>query len=185
VDEFSIDGGRMLYLASESVGEKAYYLRAVSDKPHGLNGFLNETVVDLRHVVETVKSAREIGVIKKEQVINIIDSVVQRTTFGGGEGAVSINIKDSIVQRTEFKGDEERKKREEERRIKERDKQRKLEAQRKEGELQEQRAKEERQKKRNEEIARIQSEKEEERLRLEKENIGTIKTNHQYRNHNT
>jgi glycine betaine/proline transport system substrate-binding protein len=56
VDEFSMDGGKMLYLASESIGEKAYYLltalikeeddltqvmlRAVSDKPYGLNGFL-------------------------------------------------------------------------------------------------------------------------------------------------
>ena len=131
VDELSIDGGRMLYLASESIGEKAYYLltvlikedggltqvmlRAVSDKPHGLNGFLNETVADLRHVVETVQSAREIGVIKKEQVINIIDSVVQRTTFGWGDGAASVNIQDSVVQRTGFgaggdkKAEEERK----------------------------------------------------------------------------
>ncbi|MBN2488013.1 MAG: hypothetical protein JXA98_03205 [Methanosarcinaceae archaeon] len=125
VDNFSINGGRMLYLASESIGEKAYYLltalikkddrltqvllRAVSDKPHGLNGFLNETVADLRHVVDTVHSAREIGVIRKEQVINIIDSVVQRTTFAGGEGTSSINIKDSIVQRTEFKADYEEK----------------------------------------------------------------------------
>ena len=118
VDEFSIEGGRMLYLASESIGEKAYYLltilikddggltqvmlRAVSDKSHGLNGFLNETVADLRHVVETVQSAREIGVIRKEQVINIIDSVVQRTSFGWGDGATSVNIQDSVVQRTEF-----------------------------------------------------------------------------------
>ena len=123
VDDFSIDGGRMLYLASESIGEKAYYLltalvkesrddggltqvmlRAVSDKPYGLNGFLNETVADLRHVVSTVQSAQEIGIIKKEQVINIIDSVVQRTSFGGagGEGGASVNIQDSVVQRTEF-----------------------------------------------------------------------------------
>ncbi|MCZ7381029.1 MAG: hypothetical protein O8C64_05600 [Candidatus Methanoperedens sp.] len=117
VDELSIDGGRMLYLASESIGEKAYYLltalikeddgltqvmlRAVSDKPHGLNGFLNETIVDLRHVVSAVQSAQEIGVIKKEQVINIIDSVVQRTTFAGGEGAAQVNIRDSVVQRME------------------------------------------------------------------------------------
>ncbi len=131
VDDFSIDGGRMLYLASESIGEKAYYLltalikeddgltqvmlRAVSDKPHGLNGFLNETVADLRHVVSTVQSAQEIGVIKKEQVINIIDSVVQRSTISMGEGAPSIKIKDSMVQRTEIKGEEERKRREEER----------------------------------------------------------------------
>lgn len=127
VDDYSVDGGRMLYLASESIGEKAYYLltalikeddgltqimlRAVSDKPHGLNGFLNETVAELRHVVNTVQSAQEIGIIKKQQVINIIDSIVQRTSFGGvgGEGDVSINIQDSVVQRTEFNASEDKK----------------------------------------------------------------------------
>ena len=56
----------MLYLASESIGGEAYYLltalikeddgltwvmlRVASDKPHGLGGFLNETVAELRHV---------------------------------------------------------------------------------------------------------------------------------------
>jgi formylglycine-generating enzyme required for sulfatase activity len=121
VDEYSIEGGRILYLASESIGEKAYYLltaiikenegltqvmlRAVSDKSHGLNGFMNEITADLRHIANTVQSAHEIGVIKKEQVINIIDSVVQRSSFGGsgGEGAASVNIRDSVMQRTEFK----------------------------------------------------------------------------------
>jgi glycine betaine/proline transport system substrate-binding protein len=110
VDEYSIEGGRILYLASESIGEKAYYLltaiikenegltqvmlRAVSDKSHGLNGFMNEITADLRHIVNTVQSAHEIGVIRKEQVINIINSVVQRSSFGGsgGEGAASVNI---------------------------------------------------------------------------------------------
>lgn len=82
VDEHSIEGGTILYLASESIGEKAYYLltayiketdgltqvmlRAVSDKPHGLNGFLNEMVGSIRHIVSTVQSAREIGIIRKE-----------------------------------------------------------------------------------------------------------------------
>ena len=125
VDDIAIDGGRMLYLASESIGEKAYYLltvlikkdggltqvllKAVSDKSHGLNGFLNETVAELRHVVETVQSAQEIGVVKKEQVINIIDSVVQRSSFGGsgGDGAASVNIEGSLVQRTEFNAGED------------------------------------------------------------------------------
>jgi glycine betaine/proline transport system substrate-binding protein len=118
VDDYSVDGGRMLYLASESIGEKAYYLltalikdddgftqvmlRVASDKSHGLNGFLNETVAELRHVVSTVQLAQEIGVIKKQQVINIIDSIVQRTSFGG-EGNASVNIEGSVVQRTEFK----------------------------------------------------------------------------------
>ena len=126
VDEYSIEGGRILYLASESIGEKAYYLltaiikenggltqvmlRAVSDKSYGLNGFMNEITADLRHVVNTVQSAHEIGVIRKEQVINIIDSVVQRSSFGGSsgnEGAASVNIRDSVVQRTKFNSGED------------------------------------------------------------------------------
>ncbi len=127
VDEYSIEDGRILYLASESIGEKAYYLltaiikenegltqvmlRAVSDKSHGLNGFMNEITADLRHVVNTVQSAHEIGVIRKEQVINIIDSVVQRSSFGGNgnEGRASVNIEGSVVQRTEFNSGEDKK----------------------------------------------------------------------------
>ena len=131
VDEHEIEGGTILYLASESIGEKAYYLltayiketdgltqvmlRAVSDKPHGLNGFLNEIMGSIRHIVSTVQSAWEIGIIKKEQVINIIDSVVQRTTFAGGEGAGEVNIEGSVLQRTKFKGDDGQKRQEEER----------------------------------------------------------------------
>ena len=119
VEGYSIEGGKILYLASESIGEKAYYLltaiikknegltqvmlRAISDKSHGLNGFMNEITADLRHVVNTVQSAHEIGIIRKEQVINIIDSVVQRTIFnGGGESATSVNIVNSVSQRNEF-----------------------------------------------------------------------------------
>lgn len=199
VDDFSIDSGRMLYLASESIGEKTYYLltalikedegltkvmlRAVSDKPHGLNGFLNEIVTELRHVVSTVQSAREIGIIKKEQVINIIDSVVQRTTFGG-EGVTSVNIKGSVVQRTNFKADEERKTREEERLRREEEerlqkekeeqerharegaeRKQREEAERREAAEREQKAREEREKQ-----ARLESERrEQERLRKQKE----------------
>ena len=152
VDEHSIEGGTILYLASESIGEKAYYLltayiketdeltqvmlRAVSDKPHGLNGFLNEIVDNLRHVVSTVQSAQEIGVIKKEQVINIIDSVVQRTTFAGegGEGAASVNIEGSVVQRTEFKSEDGQKRLEEERLRREREKEERARKEREEQE---------------------------------------------------
>ena len=176
IDEIDVDGGKVLYLASESIGEKAYYLltafiketdgftqvllMAVSDKPHGLNGFLNEMVESLRHVVSTVKSAREIGIIKIEQVINIIDSVVQRTSFDmGGEGGSSINIKGSVVQRTEFNAvDEGKKNREEEERL------------RKEREEQE-RIKREREKKerKGQELLRKQKEEEEEQERRKRE----------------
>ncbi len=91
VDDFLIENGTILYLAGDALGEKAYYLltavvkeydsvtqvllRANSDKSHGLNGFLNEIMDNLRHLVLSAE-AREIGIIKKAQVINIIDSVV-------------------------------------------------------------------------------------------------------------
>lgn len=129
VDEFPIEEGRILYLAGDAVGEKAYYLltavvkeyegltqvllRASSDKSYGLSGFLNETLDNLRHLVISA-SAREIGIIRKEQVINIIDSVVQRSTISMGDGAPSVKIKDSMVQRTDIKGDVEKKKKERE-----------------------------------------------------------------------
>ena len=121
VGEHAIDNTIVLYLAGESIGEKAYYLlttviqpyadkditqialRAYSDKSHGLHGFLNEITHSIRHLVGSVQSAKEIGVIENKQVINIIDSVVQRTSFGGigdGTGTTSVNIENSVVQRS-------------------------------------------------------------------------------------
>ena len=138
VDEFPIENGKIIYLAGDALGEKAYYLltavvkeyeglaqvllRASSDKKYGLNGFLYEILDNLCHLVLSA-SAREIGVIKKEQVINIIDSVVQRSSFSVSDGAPSVNVRDSVVQHAEIKTDEERKKREEERLRKEREEQ--------------------------------------------------------------
>jgi len=169
VDEHAIESGTILYLASESIGEKAYYLltayiketdgrtqvmlRAVSDKSHGLNGFLNEMVGSIRHIVDTVQSAREIGVIRKEQVINIIDSVVQRTTFASGEGALEVNIEGSVVQRSEFKVDDGQKRREEEQERQRRDEE-------------ERKKKEEEEEKYREQLKAI---KEEERAKKERE----------------
>jgi glycine betaine/proline transport system substrate-binding protein len=122
VGEHKVDNTIVLDLAGESLGEKAYYLltavihpykdkgvtqmalRAYSDKPHGLHGFLNEITERIRHLVGSVQSAREIGIIENKQVINIIDSVVQKTIIGGigdGTGATSVNIKDSIVHRSQ------------------------------------------------------------------------------------
>ncbi len=118
VDEFSIENGKVLYLAGESLGEKAYYLltavileeggiirvilHANSDKAFGINGFLNEILENLRHLVQNVGAAREIGIIKKEQVINIIDSVVQHTNFAGGTDAPSLDVQGSVVQRSKI-----------------------------------------------------------------------------------
>jgi hypothetical protein len=118
VDSHFVGLDRVLYFSGESMGEKTCYLltalikgntdvtqimlRAVSDKTHGINGFLNEIVLELKNLVNTVNSAKEIGVIRHEQVINIIDSVVQRSTITNGNDTASINMKESLVQRTEL-----------------------------------------------------------------------------------
>ena len=124
VGEHEIDNTIVLNLAGESIGEGAYYLltaviqpyrekdvtrialRAYSDKPHGLHGFLNEIIGSIRHLVGSVQSAKEIGIIEEKQVINIIDSVVQRTSFGGAGdgGSAEVNIKDSVVHRSDLDG---------------------------------------------------------------------------------
>ncbi len=129
VDEYSIDDDEVLYFSSESVSEKAYYLlailireqegltqvmlKAVSDKEHGVHGFLNEIVSELKHMVLMVNSAKEIGLIKHELVINIIDSVVQRTNFSMGKGRTSVNVEGSVVQNTTIQIDDEKKERDE------------------------------------------------------------------------
>ncbi len=115
VREYDIEGKKVIYLSGESVGEKVFYLltavfqdykgltqvvlRAYSDKKYGLHGFMNEIADSLRHLVGSVQNAKEIGIIENTQVINIIDSVVQRTSFQMGEGA-QVNIRESVVQRT-------------------------------------------------------------------------------------
>ena len=123
ISEHEIDTAKIVYFAGESIGEKAYYLltaviqpyknftqvalRAYSDKPYGLHGFLTEIGSSIRHLVGSVQSAKEIGIIENKQVINIIDSVVQRTSIGEvgegtGTGATSVNIEGSVVQRSEI-----------------------------------------------------------------------------------
>jgi hypothetical protein len=119
INEHEIDTKKIVNLAGESIGENAYYLltaviqpynsftqvalRAYSDKSYGLHGFLNEIGNSIRHLAGSVQSAKEVGVIENTQVINIIDSVVQRTSFGevgANAGATSVNIEGSVVQRS-------------------------------------------------------------------------------------
>jgi len=84
-------------------------LRAYSEKKHGLNGFINEMAGSIRHLVGSVQNAREIGIIENMQVINIIDSVVQRTSFEiGKSGSARITIKDSVAQLSNLKDIEEK-----------------------------------------------------------------------------
>ena len=118
ISDHEIENARILYLVGESIGDKTYYLltavilpyenltqvalRVFSDKPYGLHGFLNEIAESVRHLVSSVQSAKEIGIIENKQVINIIDSIVQKTKFEGmiNGGSVELNIEDSIIQRS-------------------------------------------------------------------------------------
>jgi|GEM_PF-1379513 len=113
VDEFPIENGKVLYLAGDSPGEKAYYLltvtvrridnilqvvlKANSDKDFGIHGFLNEILDNLRHLVKSVSPAIEITTIKNEQVINITDSVLMYPNFSGKFKTEAVNIESSVV----------------------------------------------------------------------------------------
>ncbi|MBU3965763.1 MAG: hypothetical protein KKG76_00045 [Euryarchaeota archaeon] len=115
---------KVFYLSGEALGEKAYYLltaviqevsgitqvmlSAHSDRKYGLNGFINEMADSIRHLASTVQAAKEMGIIEKTQVINIIDSVVQRTSFDVGQkgGSLKVNIKDSVIERSNITGNE-------------------------------------------------------------------------------
>lgn len=84
VDEFSNENGKVLYLAGDSLGEKAYYLvtaniiekekvilvslQANSDNSFGIHGFLSEFSENLNHLLRSASSAKEIGIIKNEQL---------------------------------------------------------------------------------------------------------------------
>ena len=129
---------------------------------------MNEILDNLRHLVISA-SAREIGIIRKEQVINIIDSVVTRPIFEMGEGTPSVDIKGSVVTRPLIKTDEEKKKREDERLRREKEEQERLRRQ-KEEEAQAQRETEEKERRRGEEEQRQRDE--EESGRIEEEQRG-------------
>lgn len=125
IGEYEVDDTMVMYLSGESIGEKACYLltavvqpykkkditqialRAYSDKPHGLHGFMNEITANIRNLLGAVQSAKEVGIIEEKQAINIINSVVQRSRFGGvgHGGSTEVNIEGSVVHRSHLDGE--------------------------------------------------------------------------------
>ena len=110
VDDFSFDEGNLIYFAGDALGDKAYYLltavvrkdedvtqillQAYSDKKYGLNRFLSEVEENLKHLVYSMSSARDIGIIKKEYISNIINSVMVsgHDNVVATEGSTATNI---------------------------------------------------------------------------------------------
>lgn len=72
------------------------------DTAYGFAGIGGNTItIPIDSSVPT--AGKEIGIIENTQVINIIDSVVQRTNFEMGDGGnAQVNIRDSVVQRSKI-----------------------------------------------------------------------------------
>lgn len=118
IEEFEFNDGIMVYYSAESISDNVDYLltvfvkniddlcvvyfKAASNKEHGLSGFLSEISSELNQVVSTVKSAQEISFVKKENIINIKDSVIQRTNFNNNQDVSNLCIEDSVIQNTHF-----------------------------------------------------------------------------------
>ncbi len=109
-----------LYLFSgESIKEKRIYLLTVvvkqegkfvhlafklhSDRRENLEELVSKIAEVIKHAIVIMSLATEVEKIEVKKTINIIDSIVQRSDIGTGEGEdKEINVKDSVVQRTEL-----------------------------------------------------------------------------------
>lgn len=114
VDEYTISEGNVLHFSGEAIGENNHYLltalikenegltqvmlRAVSHKKDGIHGFLNEMMARLKHLANTVNSVQDIGDIKNKQVVNVLDSVVQRRNSSVEKTIAPVHVKNSIIQ---------------------------------------------------------------------------------------
>jgi glycine betaine/proline transport system substrate-binding protein len=121
VEERLVESGKILYLSSEAISENAYYLLsvvikknegmtkvmagAVSDKPYGLQSFLHDIVSDLIPHMSNVKGAKEVSVIRKEQVTNFFiggDGVFVRSPISMGSTKASLEMQDAVFVRSEI-----------------------------------------------------------------------------------
>jgi len=111
-----------LYLfAGKSTREKRIYLltvvvkeeegmvylafRLYSDQKENMEDFLSKVAEIIKHTIVIMSLAKEVEKIEIKKVINIVDSIVQRSEIGTGEGIEEdkeIDVKDSVVQRTEI-----------------------------------------------------------------------------------
>jgi hypothetical protein len=80
-------------------------LKLYAESREDLAGNLERIAGLVRHSIVTGTEAHEVEKVEIKKVINIIDSVVQRSRIGsGGEGEVTnkkVDVKDSVVQRSD------------------------------------------------------------------------------------
>ena len=76
-----------------------------SSEKEGLKEMLQKVSDIITYTILVMNEAKEVEKIEINEVINIVDSVVQRSKLGAaspGKEKAKINIKDSVVQRTEI-----------------------------------------------------------------------------------
>lgn len=116
VDGYAIKEGNVLHFSSESADGKTHYLltalvkknagliqvmlRAASENKTGLHGFLSEIVSELRHLIDKVDSAKEIGVIKSELVSSIIDTIVPGSNLSAGNSGSPLYSQNGAMQKS-------------------------------------------------------------------------------------
>nr|WP_321496865.1 hypothetical protein [uncultured Methanolobus sp.] len=116
VDGYTVAEGKVIHLSGRSDDNTRYMLtallkenegltqmmfRAASDKRPGLDGFLNEVVSEVKRLVNTVNSAKDIGFIKNELVTSIMDTVVprNRNRSGDANSGFSTDVQNTGMQK--------------------------------------------------------------------------------------
>ncbi len=99
--------GMRVYLLTAAVKKDGdifnVLFKAYSDRKEGLEEFLDNIADIVKYTIITMNFAKEVERIEIKKVINIIDSIVQRSNIGGGRGELKsreLTIKDSVVQRS-------------------------------------------------------------------------------------
>jgi len=99
--------GKRIYLLTVVVkGDKGMVhlaFRLYSEQRENLEDFLSKVSEIIKHTIVIMSLAREVEKIEVKKVINIVDSIVQRSEIGTKEGTgenKEIDVKDSVIQRT-------------------------------------------------------------------------------------
>ena len=116
VDEKKTQKSNVLYFSGKSTDKEACYLlsahirddhgltrirfKAASDRTDEIHGFLNEVVSEVRKLISTINSAKEIGTTKKEDVTSIIEPLAQRAGSSVDSSERSDNHQDHAVRKT-------------------------------------------------------------------------------------
>jgi len=100
------EDGKETYLLTVAVkGEKNFVhiaFKMYSTKEENLQELLGKIANMIKHTIVAMSFAVEIQKIQMKEVINIIDSVVQRSSIGSAKPDKKITLKDSATQRTDL-----------------------------------------------------------------------------------